>query len=101
MKLEKRDVYIKEFWTMIWLDRYVYTVVNTYCRIESREKNPLKWSIEELVMIIGTFLIFTIIPFTSIFSAFYLKHIPMPESNDPMFKGGQDWREVNKWVVKR
>ena len=101
MKLEKRDVYIKEFWSMSWVDRYIYTVVNQYCRIESREKNPLKWSAYEILMIVGTLIIFLLIPFVSVHTAFYLKRQPMPESNDPMFEGGQDWYTSNKWVVKR
>ena len=101
MKLEKRDVYIREFWSMSWVDRYIYTVVNQYCRIEGRELNPLKWSAYEILMIVGTIIVCLLIPFVSIYNAFYLKKRPMPDSKDPMFRGCDNWRIEKKWVVKR
>lgn len=101
IKFEKRDVYIKELWSMSWLDRYIYTVANQYCRIENIKVNPLRWSAYDILIAIAVFIIVLLIPFVSIHEAFKLKNKPMPESDDAMFKGGQDWRLTNKWVVKR
>lgn len=101
MKFEKRNVYIKEFWTMSYMDRLAYRVVNALSGIEFPEINPLKMSIHSVyrwLMLVG-YLLFLLV--LAPYDAHSLKSKPMPESKDPALKGGDDWFIENQWVVKR
>lgn len=101
MKLEKRNVYIKEFWTMSYIDRLVYEFVNTVKSINKLELNPLKWNVIMVLKFSLGVVLFLMLLLMIPYAAHRLKFRKMPQSNDRFFRDRDDWYIENQWVVKK
>lgn len=102
IKLEKRRVYLKETWSMSYLDRYIFAVLKHFSCLIIPNVNPLKLSIIDLWRWAMIVFVFTPACFLfCFFEAVTLKRQKMPDG-DGNFSESDDWYySSDLWVVKR